>query len=251
MTEPKYRECSIANINEYIKCIGKEKSRLEKAGNKVDLIFRGQTCCDDDLVPKIVRLIPHGPLLGVEQLIITDFKRKYLPFVDNKEMDEWNVLALAQHHGLPTRLLDWTYSALTALWFAVKDQAKKDVDVDKDGVVWVFSPSVEDYHEQDIDSSPYSIKETKVFRPKHVGQRITAQAGLFTAHVMSDDRGASRIEKLKRYSSKLVKVNVMAASFPKLRKELHMLGVNHASMVPDLDGLCKHLEWRFFDRKIE
>lgn len=247
MTESTYREHSITNIDEYIKYIGKEKTRLEKAGNHVDLIFRGQTC-DCDLVPKIARLKPHGSLLDVEQLIVTDFKRKYLPFVDNKEMDEWNILALAQHHGLPTRLLDWTYSALTALWFAVKDQAKQEDDVDKDGVVWVFSPSVDDYHKPDSDSSPYSIKETKVFRPKHVGQRITAQAGLFTVHVMRDGRGAARIDKLKRYSSKLVKVNVKAASFTKLRKELHMLGVNHASMVPDLDGLCKHLEWRFFDQ---
>ena len=164
-------------------------------------------------------------------------------------MDEWNILALAQHHGLPTRLLDWTYSALTALWFAVKDQAKLENGIYKDGVVWVFSPSIEDYHEPDNDLSPYSIKTTKVFRPKHVGQRITAQSGLFTVHVISNDRGGSHIEKLKRYGSKLVKINVKAASFPKLREELHMLGVNHAYMVPDLDGLCKHLEWRFFAQK--
>jgi hypothetical protein len=137
------------------------------------------------------------------------------------------------------------------LWFAVKDQAKQESGIDKDGVVWVFSPSVEDYHGSDSDSSPYSIKATKVFRPKHVGQRITAQSGLFTVHVISDDRGGSHIQRLKRYSSKLVKINVKAASFSKLREQLHMLGVNHAYMVPDLDGLCKHLEWRFFDQNDE
>lgn len=151
-------------------------------------------------------------------------------------------MALAQHHGLPTRLLDWTYSALTALWFAVKD-----VPVVKDAhsVVWVLIPEVEDFRTDTERYGPLSNKITKIFRPKIISRRISAQSGVFTVHKINDGGRVIKFETNREFSKKLLKINIPPDYFPAIRNRLNMLGVNSASIFPDIDGLCSHLQWRY------
>lgn len=83
--------------------------------------FRGQSSIDYKLVPSIGRLFKTGEenaLKDYEQLIFEDFKRKYSMFTDTRPNNDIEFLYLAQHYGLPTRLLDWTYNPLIALYFA-------------------------------------------------------------------------------------------------------------------------------------
>jgi hypothetical protein len=90
--------------------------------------------------------------------------------------DEWEWLALAQHHGLPTRLLDWTYNPLVGIYFSVESES----DSLADGKLFALhaptqaSPRVR-------ASSPFLIKEPVKLYPNIVSPRIRAQEGLFVA----------------------------------------------------------------------
>jgi hypothetical protein len=82
-------------------------------------IFRGVADAHGHkLVPKIGR-DPDVYDSQVEKVIFANFKRRARQYVTTDRMSDWELLALAQHHGLPTRLLDWTTNPLVAAYFAV------------------------------------------------------------------------------------------------------------------------------------
>jgi hypothetical protein len=96
------------------------------------LLFRGQKDSTWDLLPKIAREDFNfiGPnFLFKENELIDEFQRLSRPHINQDILlNQWDLLALAQHHGLPTRLLDWTSNPLVALYFAFveKDDKVKD-----------------------------------------------------------------------------------------------------------------------------
>lgn len=238
---PNYREEEIISIQGFVDLIDQEKTEAEESGNDSDLLFRGQPE-DLSLRPKLARLNLRGEINNIERLIIEEFERTSLPLSEFQPEDDWDLLALAQHHGLPTRLLDWTYSALTALWFSVKD-----VPVEKDAhsVVWVLIPEVEDFRTDTERYGPLSNRITKIFRPKIISRRISAQSGVFTVHKINDGGRVIRFETNRKFSKKLLKIIIPPKHFPAIRNRLNMLGVNSASVLPDIDGLCSHLQWRY------
>lgn len=162
---------------------------------------------------------------------------------------------MAQHHGLPTRLLDWTQSALAALWFAVRKpyQAytpKQDGIEQEDegnGVVWVLCPDLDDYLPNPPEGSPFDNEgRTRIYRPWMTSPRIVSQSGVFTLHkILKDGTAFAPLEANRAYEQKLVKLTFRGKGFSTFRKDLGVLGVNAAAMFPDLDGLCEHLERRY------
>jgi len=165
-----------------------------------------------------------------------------LPLAEFQPENNWDLLALAQHHGLPTRLLDWTYSALVALWFAVQ----KDPLGTNNGVIWVLVAEPSDYRNTNAQEDPLSNRMTKIFKPRVISKRISAQSGVFTVHKINSARkNIVQFETHKEFKDKLIKIIIPANSFVNLRKSLSLLGVNHATIFPDIDGLCQHLEQKF------
>jgi hypothetical protein len=89
---------------------------------------------------------------------------------------------------------------------------------------------------------------SRIFRPRIIADRIQAQSGIFTVHAAIGTASNKRLIPLEtnsKFSSKLVKLPIPAVKFQSLREQLHVCGVNHSTMFPDLDGLCRHLTWRY------
>lgn len=206
-------------------------------------LFRGQRE-DKDLLPKIARDGRNSlgeMILRLESEMLDEFKRQCLPYLEVTPRYEWDWLALAQHHGMPTRLLDWTENPLAALWFAVK----KPPEDDKNGVLWILKippNGIEKISNQDSD--PFQCNMTKVFRPNHITRRIVAQSGWFTVHKYTrEDKCFVPLEVNKNYRSYLRKITIPSVNFARLRIQLNQHGVNNSVLFPDMEGLCKHIEW--------
>ena len=95
------------------------------------LWFRGQADADHHLVPGAFRFPDY---MNNEQAMLNEFKQDAMLRADCKEEGDWGWMVLAQHYGVPTRLLDWTLNPLQALYFA----AEKDGELD--GELYVLKP---------------------------------------------------------------------------------------------------------------
>lgn len=94
-----------------------------------DFAYRGLGNADWALKTSLSRL--GGNYRELEAHLLRNFKKYALQTPRNSEYSEWTWLALAQHHGLPTRMLDWTYSPYVALHFATS----RLEDYERDGVI--------------------------------------------------------------------------------------------------------------------
>lgn len=205
------------------------------------ILYRGQAT-DKPLLPKIARY--DLPNLDVtEREMLKDFQRRSLHLIDLQPGNLWDWLALAQHHGMATRLLDWTENPLIALWFSMA--AKTDIREDDYSVVWGFNVPKEDIVQSTQENDPFQEGETKVFQPNHITKRISAQFGWFTIHKYNAEKKFIPFERNREYSERLFKIKVSSVCFSECKRRLHNFGINSASMYPDIDGLAKHVEWLF------
>lgn len=233
---------TVKSVNDYLKFI--EDSFVGVS----DVLFRGQSQ-DWKLLPKVARLKLQSDMtrLETEERMLLDFKRQSAPYLSFVPSNDWEWLSLAQHHGMPTRLLDWTTNPLVALWFAVEQNA---VDTDTYAVVWAFKPIAED-HADLFSDSPFNLKLTKLFCPKHITSRIKSQAGWFTVHKFlksktSDGKGGFiSFETNKTYKDRLMKITVPSECFPEIRMQLDRCGINASVLMQDLVGLSKYMEWKY------
>lgn len=208
------------------------------------MLYRGQTF-DKPLLPKIARYdLPD--VEETERHMLEDFQRRSIHLIDNHPANSWDWLALAQHHGMATRLLDWTENPLIALWFSMAaktDEMKVDYSV-----VWAFNVPNEDIVISTGDKDPFKGRTVKVFKPNHITKRISSQFGWFTIHRGESDGKFVPFEEHEDYSKRLIKIEIASQSFRECRVRLHNFGINSSSMYPDIDGLAKHVDWLFLEK---
>jgi hypothetical protein len=214
---PKYKTHKVKDFKDYIQFI-------EKYCKQKDILFRGQRE-DKELIPKIARINLIEKTKNTEKVMLKDFKMKSLPLLDFEPKTNWEWLAIAQHHGMATRLLDWTKNPLAALWFAVKSPpSKSEIGEDMPGVIWILYFKLDDIVKTN-KFKPFNITKTMVFRPRYLTQRLVAQDGWFTIHF-------------------LTKLVIPPSKFHEMRNKLDRFNINKATLFPDLDGLCSHIQWQ-------
>jgi hypothetical protein len=237
--EKEYKTYTVSNFTEYLDII------LNLPPEQFTL-YRGQPI-DKTLLPKIARYnVPDVEM--IEREMLDDFRRRSLHLIDNQPGNRWDWLALAQHHGMATRLLDWSENPLIALWFSMSPASEFSADY---SVVWGFNVPSKDIVNADEGVDPFEGGATKVFKPNHIVKRISAQFAWFTIHKYNEERKFVPFEKNVEYSERLFKIKIPKDCFPECRKRLHNFGINSAMMYPDIDGLAKHVEWLFLGKDFQ
>jgi hypothetical protein len=232
-------------------------------GNKAEeVFFRGQGDPAGELIPSVARKQHYAGQAIVftekqEQDLLRRFQRHaYQHF--QRVPTEWEALFLARHHGMPTRLLDWTSNPLVSLYFAAVHQSEELVyqetadgtaseKLNVDGTVWAIAARPE-RHDLDVlldRRSPLDIKGLKLVHPFYPSPRMIAQSGIFTLH---GDPWTDLVQMAgKPYPEtdldicRLMRWSVCSRMKTQIILDLERLAINSRTLFPDLDGLVKGL----------
>jgi hypothetical protein len=221
-------------------------------------VYRGLSNSQYDLKTSLIRL--GGEYSTLEKHLLRNF-RKYAHKNQHTGNSLWNWLALAQHHGLPTRLLDWTYSPFIALHFATANIEKYNFD----GVIWclsyvktnsflperlmkelkqegsnVFTPELLDEVCPKLNSlrklqdNPYIL----FLEPPSLDERIVNQHALFS--MMSDNKSVQS-DWLQQHPELYFRIIIPAELKWEIRDKLDQVNITERVLFPGLEGLSKWL----------
>jgi FRG domain len=272
------------NLSQFVKVIA-EINSLDKYQGE-ELWYRGQSDSSWRLTPTGIRgMIPYknargykitkpsisegdsyiGPNLGN---MLEEFKRKSYPYLTYAPKNEFEWMFLAQHHGLPTRLLDWTLNPLVALYFAL-EKAKTDLpltaeeaislyqkdELCSNGVaIFAMNPSeinktIHDISNPiDIISSPekwYMYTENSdtremfpiCVRGNYTNDRIRFQSGNFTLH----GTNIWALDYYTKLEKKFHKIFIPYDCCSEVFKDLRKLGITKSFIYPGLDSLTEDI----------
>lgn len=237
--------------------------------------FRGHEQANWQLVPSILR---NGNQQHEFQL--TKRFRLLAPGfgveIDTHRLDQW--LFLMQHHRAPTRLLDWSESLNTALFFACLDWIKhRDIEQCSDGTVFALNPIFLNEQVLGISDFPVTWVQNRVLQtikfafgtqnepvigrdqapitflqwpvavfPSTVHGRMRAQKACFTLHG-ADDHDLRSIFSENGWSgaNMLLEYAIPREGKPQLADDLALTGTTYSTIFPDLEGLASDLAFQF------
>ena len=208
---------------------------------------------------KLGGVTPPHTKADLEEHILRNFIRYSRPYLTQPASD-WEVLVAAQHHGLPTRLLDWTYSPLVAAHFATLNGEHPS-----DRVIWRldwkqvhrrFNLPELAFLIQDLEGilggdhrlTPWALFSARekikpfacMLEPPSINPRIVAQSATFT--LCSDKRQSfDRFLEQNGLGSALTKFVIPAQETARFRDQLDLVDVDERRLFPDLDGVAAEM----------
>ena len=224
-------------------------------------VYRGSFEASVPLLTSLDRLggvhPPHSKA-DLEEHILRNFIRYSRPHLGTEPVNDWEQLVSAQHHGLPTRLLDWTYSPLVATFFATRPVRGGE---ERDRAIWrldwkhlhdkfdfpALSLLIKDLDElfgKDGHFTPWALMRRGAQRdfacllePPSLDQRIVTQAAVFT---LCSDKARPFDVFLEAHglAGALTKFVVPAGEVALFRDQLDLVGVDERRLFPDLDGVA-------------
>lgn len=264
--------------------------QLVKDELKDKTYFRGQGQSVDDghsLLPSVGRFgkelgLDYYGLERLEQEVLDTFKNHLVSFVKHIPVNDWEALSLAQHHGLPTRFIDWTTNPLVALYFAVREAPKND-----HAAVYVLAYKPKEYFD--------FIKENRGVKP--VSDLATERSGSATdtddpyeSYQDVDETEDDELEKaeakeipnpfdimenviftpphvserikaqdgvLMAFSNptetltpeKYIEISIKKSAREEILHRLEKFGVFDRQLFPDLDGVAKWLRYKHYESR--
>lgn len=257
-----FKEVPIKSVSEFIEQINEFKDGRSKVW------YRGHSEYDYKLEPSIYRP-PYEP--KSESELMSQFKSRAIPYLDkipSGKNEYWEWLFLMQHYKIPTRLLDWTESALVALAFAVVFRTDKKRERNKQGAhVWCLDalklnskynnldkdiiPNItENPHAQEICDKDYNPDTGKIEAPIAIygpqnNPRIVGQKGVFTIFPASTKFQYD--DFINDYGIKLtIKTDAQVKT---IATELFGLGISESMIFPELDSISDEIKREHVSKK--
>lgn len=243
---------------------------IEKARNELkfqpgeECFYRGHADRDWPLLPSLFRrnsskTLTSSELRDLEATLFYEFQARARE-LRHRKLSAWDTLFFMRHHGVATRILDWTEVLGVALYFAINGSSRKSpciwllnpyaLNSEKDSwqcrdlVAPQYLSDVQNNH-RDYDwflhghKAPFGWKMPVALYPVKISDRLHAQSGYFTIH------GEDTRPMLDIIPTALRCVEIDAKVIPELEQFLQRAGINTNTLFPDLDGLARHLHEKY------